>query len=175
MINEPIWVHLVKIYSLFRFPSFLFNIFSVSGSHLGNPMALVFLSPLTLLHGDSFSDFPYFWWPWSFDKYQVRYIAECPSIGNFLMFFSWLDWGEEKTVSFPKFLEFPIFGDCFQLFIFSSIKTPGGQLNGGDSEGDGRPTASLDLDCKVPRSGSGWGWLSDPGRLPVVPSARRGS
>ena len=39
------------------------------------------------------SEFSCFWWPWEFWSILVRYFVECPLVGIYLMFISWLQWG----------------------------------------------------------------------------------
>lgn len=50
----------------------------------------LFRFPLSSLDYDSFTEFPYFWWPCQFWEILVMYIIGCPSFEICMIFF-WLD------------------------------------------------------------------------------------
>lgn len=58
--------------------------------HLAVICFLMFLLAVTI------SDFPWFWWPWSFWKVLVRYFVKQPSVRIWPMFFLWLACDDEE-------------------------------------------------------------------------------
>lgn len=72
---------LTKLQTLFVWHQlFHWGLFSVSGPVQSVPVPLFVISPESHLMWDSFQIFPCFSWPWQFERAQVMYFLDCPSV-----------------------------------------------------------------------------------------------